>query len=101
MTITNLLLIVGLVLTIPILVLTGILSIVKIIETKKEDEMNSELKKEDLLKLLKESTENFNKWVTSMTSIIESIEYLDSSKKTMEDLDLTLANLKKEEREDN
>ena len=101
MTITNLLLIVGLVLTIPILVLTGMLSIVKIIETKKEDEMNSELKKEDLLKLLKESTENFNKWVTSMTSTIESIEYLDSSKKTMEDLDLTLANLKKEEREDN
>ena len=101
MTITNLLLIVGLVLTIPILVLTGMLSIVKIIETKKEDEMNCELKKEDLLKLLKESTENFNKWVASMTNIIESIEYLDSSKKTIKDLDLTLANLKKEEREDN
>lgn len=101
MTITNLLLIVGLVLTIPVLVLTGILSIVKIIETKKEDEMNSELKKEDLFKLLKESTENFNKWVTSMTSIIEAIEDLESNKKTMEDLDLTLANLKKEEREDN
>lgn len=63
--------------------------------------MNGELKKEDLLKLLKESTENFNKWVASMTNIIESIEHLESSKKTMEDLDLTLANLKKEEREDN
>lgn len=63
--------------------------------------MNSELKKEDLFKLLKESTENFNKWVTLMTSIIEAIEDLESNKKTMEDLDLTLANLKKEEREDN
>lgn len=36
MTITNLLIIIGIVLTIPIFALVGILSIVKIIETKRE-----------------------------------------------------------------
>ena len=55
--------------------------------------MSSELKKEDLLKLLKEGVENFNRWVACMTNVIELSECLDSNKKTMKDLDLTLANL--------
>lgn len=42
MTITNLLIIIGIVLTIPISALVGVLGIVKIIETKRKDNENEQ-----------------------------------------------------------
>ena len=54
--------------------------------------MSNELKNEDLIKTLREGVESFTKWAMIMENIITSNRL---NLKTIDDLDLSLANLKK------